>query len=116
MDFITCFPSTYKQHDSIMVMVDNLSKVAHFIAVKSRNSTSEVDHIFIWEIMILHDVPKMIVLDRDAMFTSKFWKEFFVGLGIELDFNTTYHSQTDGQRERVSRILEDMLRMYVMHQ
>ena len=64
----------------------------------------------------LHGVPKKIVSDKDAKFTSKFWKDFFVGLGTELAFSTTYHSQTDGQKERVNMILEDMLRMYVMHQ
>ena len=56
------------------------------------------------------------MLDRDVKFTSKFWKELFAGLEIELAFSTTYHPQTDGQTERVNEILEDMLRMYVLHQ
>ena len=64
----------------------------------------------------LHNVPKKIVSDRDAKFTSKFWKKLFAGLGIELAFNTTYHPQKNGQTDRVNKILEDMLRMYVMHQ
>lgn len=64
----------------------------------------------------LHGVPKNIVSDNNVKFTSMFWKELFVGLGIELVFNTFYHLQTDGHIERVNRILEDMLRMYVMHQ
>ena len=66
--------------------------------------------------VILHDVPKNIVSDRDVKFTSKLWKELFENLGIELAFGTTYHPQTDGQIERVNMILEDVLRMYVMHQ
>lgn len=66
--------------------------------------------------MRVHSVPWKIVSDKDAKFTSKFWKEFFVGLGIELAFSTTYHPQTYGQTERVNKILEDMLRMYVIHQ
>ena len=65
--------------------------------------------------MRLHGVPKKIVLDKDAKFTFKFWKEPFAGLGIELTFSTTCHPQTDGQIDRVNKILEDMLRMYVMH-
>jgi len=64
----------------------------------------------------LHGVLKKIVGNRDAKFTSKFWKELFAGLGTELAFSTTYHPWTNGQMERVTKILEEMLRMYVMHQ
>jgi len=66
--------------------------------------------------MRLHDAPNKIVLDRDAKLTSMFWKMLFAGLGTELAFNTTSHLQIDGKTERVNRILEGMLRMYVMHQ
>ena len=66
--------------------------------------------------MRLHGVPNKIVSDKDEKLTSKFWKELFVGLGKELAFITTYHLQTDGQTKRVNKILEDILRMYVMHQ
>jgi len=90
--------------------------VVDFVVVKSTNSTSEVVQIFIKEIVILHGVPKKIILDRYAKFTSMFWKELFANLGIELAFSTTYHPQKDGKIERVNQILEDMLRMYVMHQ
>ena len=72
--------------------------------------------MLIREIVRLHGVSKKIVLDRDVKFTSKFWKELFAGLGTKLAFSTTYHPLTDGQTERVNMILEDMLRMYVMHQ
>lgn len=66
--------------------------------------------------MRLHGVSKKIMLDRDAKFTSKFLKELFACLGTELTFHTTYHPQIDGHIERVNKILEDMLRIYVMHQ
>ena len=72
--------------------------------------------VFIREILGLNGVPKKFVLDRDAKFTSMFWKELFVGLGIELALNTTYHLQKNGQNESVTKILEEMLRIYVMHQ
>ena len=95
MDFITGLLRTSKKNDSIMV-VNRLSKVAHFIVVKSINSANEVSHIFIREIVRLHGVPKKIISDRDAKFTFRFWKEFFAGLGTELAFRTSYHPQTDG--------------------
>jgi len=74
----------------------------------------EVAQAFIREIVRLHGVLKNIVSNKDAKFTSKFWKELFVGLGTNLVLNTTY-PQTYLQTKRVNRIVEDMLRMYVMH-
>jgi len=116
MDFIIEFSKTVKQHDSIMVIVDSLTKVAHFIPVKSTLSTSDVAQVFIRDVVRLHGVLKNIVSERDAKFTSKFWKELFAGLDIELAFSTTYHPQKYVHTERVNMILEDMLRIYVMHQ
>eukprot|EP00253_Pinus_taeda_P020143 PITA_20143 len=116
MEFITGFSRMLTQHDSIMVVVYRLTKVAHFIPVTSTFSASNVAKVFIKDVARLHGVPKKIVSDRDAKFTSKFWKELFAGLGTKLAFSTTYHLQTDGQRNRVNKILEEMLRMYVMHQ
>ena len=62
----------------------------------------------------MHEIPKMIVSDRDLKFTLSFWKGLFKGLRMNLNFSTTYHPKNDGQRERVNRVIEDMLRMYVM--
>ena len=70
--FITGFSLTQKQHDSIMVVVDNLSKSAHFIPVKSTYKTIDVAEIFLKEIFRLHRVPKMVIYDRDVKFTSNF--------------------------------------------
>lgn len=91
IDFILGFPRTPRQHDEIMVVVDKLSKVANFVSAKSTNSTSEVGLIFIKEIIRLHGVPKNIVFNRDAKFTSKFWRELFASLGIKLVFSISYH-------------------------
>ena len=91
MDFITGIPRKMKQLDSIIVMVDRLSKVAHFIPVKTTYSSNEVAQVFIREIVRLHGIPKKIMSERDAKFTSKSWKELFSGLGTELAFCTTYH-------------------------
>ena len=68
------------------------------------------------EIFRLHNIPKTIILDRDVKFTSEFLKTFFTGLGTQIDFNTAYHFQMDGQTEWVNQVLEDMMHMYVMQQ
>jgi hypothetical protein len=116
MDFITGLPTSTKQNDAIMVVVDKLSKSAHFIPVKSTCKAIDIANIFMKEIFRLHGMPKEIVSDRDTKFTSNFWKSLMVGLETKLLFSTAYHPQTDGQTERVNQILEDMLRMHVMHQ
>lgn len=115
MDFIIGLLRTSRQHDVVMVVVDRLSKVDHFILLKTTYSTGEVTQVFIREIIKLHGVSKNIVSDRDVKLTSMFWKKLFVGLGTKLAFSTTYHPHTNEQIERVDRILEDILRMYVMH-
>jgi transposase InsO family protein len=68
------------------------------------------------QIFRLHGMPKEIISDRDTKFTSNFWKSLFASLETKLLFSTTYHLQTDGNIERVNQVLEDMLRMHVMHQ
>jgi hypothetical protein len=114
MDFITKLPRTYKNHDSIMVVVDKLTKVAHFIPVKFTHKTTNLADVYMREIARLHGIPKTIVSDRDLKFTSKFWKGLFNGFETNLNFSTTYHLESDGQTERVNQVIEDMLRMYVM--
>ena len=96
MDFITRLPMTWKQHDSIMVVVDKLTKVAHFILVKSMHKTNDIAKIFMKEIFKLHGLSKAIVFDRDVNFTSNFWKGLFADFGTKLNFSTAYHPQIDG--------------------
>ena len=97
-----------------MVVVEKLSKEAHFMSVKYTYKVVNIAYLFMKEIFRLHGIPKVIVLDRDAKFTGNFWKSLFKGLGTQLNFSTTYHPQTNEQSERVNQVLEDMLRMYVM--
>ena len=73
-----------------------------------------VAEIFLEEIFQLHEVPKMVISDRDVKFTSNFWNSLFTGLETKINFSTSYHPKTDGQTERISQAIEDMLRMYVM--
>nr|ABA97145.1 retrotransposon protein, putative, Ty3-gypsy subclass [Oryza sativa Japonica Group] len=110
MDFITGLPRTSSGHDSIWVVVDRLTKVAHFILVHTTYSGKKLAELYLAIIMCLHGVPKKIVSDRGSQFTSKFWQKLQEELGTRLNFSTAYHPQTDGQTERVNQILEDMLR------
>jgi hypothetical protein len=112
MDFIIGLPNTNKQHDSIMVVVDKLTKATHFVPVKTTHTSANIAEIFMKEISRLHGIPRTIVSDRDTKFTSNFWRGFFKGFGTNRNFSTTFHLQKDGKTERVNRIIEDMLRMY----
>ena len=105
---------TNKHHDSIMVVVDKITKAAHFILVKLTHKAANIVDVYMREIARLHGIPKTIVSDRDPKFTSKFQKGLFNGFGKNLSFSTTYHLESDGQIERVNQVTEDMLRMYVM--
>jgi hypothetical protein len=114
MDFITGLPRSDKGHDSIWVVVDRLTKVAHFIPVKTTHNGRELADLYISRIVSLHGVSKTIVSDRGTQFTSRFWAKLHEALGTKLSFSTTYHPQTGGQAKRVNQILEDMLRACVL--
>jgi hypothetical protein len=91
MDFITQFPRTDKHHDAIMVVVDKLTKYAHFIPMKVTHKETNVDDIYMREVAHFHGIPKTIVYDRDPKFTSKLWKGLFKWFITNLNFITTYH-------------------------
>ena len=112
MDFITGLPTVQGGYDSIMVVVDMLTKVSHLILVKTSYTASDVARVFVKEIYRIHGLPKRIVSDRDAKFTSKFWTSLFQAIGTQLCFSTAYHPQTDGQTKRVNQVIEDILRAY----
>ena len=111
MDFITGLPKNFKQHDSIMVIVEKLIKSAHFIMIKSTYKAVNIADIFMKEIFRLHDVPKVIISNRDVKFAWNFWKALFKGLGTQLNFSTAYHPQTDKKMKRVNYVLEYMPRI-----
>jgi hypothetical protein len=97
-----------------MVVVDNITKAAHFIPLKPTHREFDVTDIFLKEVAFLHGIPKTIVFDRDLKFTSNFWKGLFKGFETNMNFSTTYHPEFDGKTKRVNRVIKDMLRMYVM--
>jgi transposase InsO family protein len=110
MDFIVGLARTQLGYDSIWVIVDRLTKVAHSILVKTTFSGPQLAEVYMSRIVCLHGVPKKIVSDRVTQFTSKFWERLHQTLDTQLRFSSAYHPQTDGQTERVNQILEDMLR------
>lgn len=114
MDFITKLPRTSSGNNSIWVIVDRLTKSAHFIPVKEQFSLEKLTRIYLDNVVCKHGVPVSIISDRDPRFASNFWKSLQRSLGTNLDMSTAYHPQTDGQSERTIQTLEDMLRACVL--
>ncbi|KAM2088514.1 hypothetical protein ACFX1T_032585 [Malus domestica] len=114
MDFVYKLPRTQNGFDGIWVVVDRLTKSAHFIPVREKYSLNKLAQLFISKVVKYHGVPVNIISDRDPRFTSKFWIAFQEALGTRLLYSTAYHPQTDGQSERTIQTLEDMLRSSVM--
>ncbi|XP_071695126.1 uncharacterized protein [Rutidosis leptorrhynchoides] len=110
MDFICGLPKTVKRHDAIWVVIDRLTKSAHFLPIRMDYSVSKLSELFQQEIVRLHGVPSSIISDHDPRFTSRFWKGLHKAWGTQLKLSTAFHPQTDGQSERTIHILEDMLR------
>jgi transposase InsO family protein len=97
MDFIVGLPRTQAGYDSIWVIVDRLTKVAHFILVKTTYSGAKLGEPYMSRIVCLHGVPKKIVSDRGSQFTSKFWEKLHESMDTKQNFSSAYHPQTDGQ-------------------
>ncbi|GKD01479.1 putative reverse transcriptase domain-containing protein [Tanacetum coccineum] len=114
MDFVTKLPKTSNGHDTIWVIVDRLTKSAHFIPTRETDSMETLTRLYIKEIVSRHGVPISIISDRDSHFTSRFWQSLQNALGTQLDMSTAYHLETDGQSERTIQTLKDMLRACVI--
>jgi hypothetical protein len=110
MDFLVGLPRTRAGYDSIWVVVDRLTKTAHFIPVKTTYNSAVLAELYMSRIVCLHGIPKKIVSDRGTQFTSHFLQQLHEALGTHLKFSSAYHPQIDGQTERTNQILEDMLR------
>jgi transposase InsO family protein len=91
------------------VVVDRLTKSAHFIPMKVKDPMDKLARLYVQNIVCLHGVPSAIISYRDSQFTSRFWQSLQKEIGMELKFSTTFHPQMDGQFEPTNQILEDML-------
>ena len=114
MNFVTGLPKMPSGNDAIWVIIDRLTKSAHFLEYKAGLTPEKLAKLYIKEIVRLHGVPITIVSDRDTRFVSRFWKGVHAAMGTRLTFSTAFHLETDGQSERTIQTLEDMLRACVI--
>jgi len=112
MDFIDGLPPS-RQYNCILVVVDKLTKYAHFIPLRHPYTASKVAELFVDNIYKLHSMPQSLVSDRDPVFTSQFWQAVFKSTGTHLRMSTAHHPETDGQTERVNQSIECFLRCFI---
>ncbi|XP_062100939.1 uncharacterized protein LOC133806873 [Humulus lupulus] len=112
VDFMMGLPLTPLKHDTIRLIVDRLTKSAHFIPIRKDCKVSKLARLYVGNILRLHGLPSSIISERDPRFTSKFWRALQEALGTELNLSTAHHPQTDGQFERTIQTLENMLRSF----
>ncbi|GJX90114.1 putative reverse transcriptase domain-containing protein [Tanacetum coccineum] len=114
MDFVTKLPKTSTGQDTIWVIVDRLTKSAHFLPMKETDSMEKLTRQYLKEVVSRHGVPVSIISDRDSKFASHFWRSLNKALGTQLDMSTAYHPQTDGQSERTIQTLGIVAQLCVM--
>nr|GEX41086.1 reverse transcriptase domain-containing protein [Tanacetum cinerariifolium]GEX41582.1 reverse transcriptase domain-containing protein [Tanacetum cinerariifolium] len=111
MDFITKLPKSSQGFDTIWVIVDRLTKSAHFLPIRENDPLEKLARLYLNRIVARHEIHVSIICDHDGRFTSNFWKSFQKALGIDLSMSTAYHPETDDQSERTIQTLKDMLQM-----
>ncbi|GJV89869.1 putative reverse transcriptase domain-containing protein [Tanacetum coccineum] len=110
MDFITKLPRSSQGFDTIWVIMDRLTKSAHFLPIRENDPLDNLARLYRNRIMARHGIPTSIICDRDGRFTSNFWRSFQKALGTDISMSTAYHPETDGQSKRTIQTLDDMLR------
>ena len=121
IDFITDLPHSQEpltgvKYDSIMVVVERLTKWAYFIPFLRKATATDLAHVFMEKVFARHGMPAEIISDRDKLFTSQFWQSLMDILGTKHKLSTAYHPQTDGQTERTNQVLEQYLRCYLNYE
>ncbi|GKA32318.1 putative reverse transcriptase domain-containing protein [Tanacetum coccineum] len=114
MDFITKLPKSSHGFDTIWVIMDRLTKSAHFLPIRENDPLDKLARLYLNRIVARHGIPVSIICDRDGRFTSNFWRSFLKALGTEISMSTAYHPETDDQSERTIQTLKDMLRACVI--
>ncbi|GKA70460.1 putative reverse transcriptase domain-containing protein, partial [Tanacetum coccineum] len=109
MDFVTKLPRTQSGNDTIWVIVDRLTKSAHFLPMRETDPMDKLARLYLKEVVTRHGIPVSIICDRDPRFTSNFWRSFQKAMGARPAMSTAYHPETDGQSERTIQTLEDMI-------
>ncbi|GJZ84873.1 putative reverse transcriptase domain-containing protein [Tanacetum coccineum] len=109
MDFFTKLPKSSQGFDTIWVIVDRLTKSAHFLPIRENDPLDKLARLYLNKIVSRHAIPVSIICDRDGRFTSNFWRSFQKALGTDLSISIAYHPETDGQSKRTIQTLEDML-------
>ena len=114
MDFVTHLPWIPWRHDAVWVIIDRITKSAHFLVMHMTFTLEEFCRLYIRDIFRLHGVPMSIVSNRDSRLMAHFWKSFQKAMGTQLTMSTAFHLQTDSQSEMTIQVLEDMLRAYIL--
>ncbi|GJS00976.1 putative reverse transcriptase domain-containing protein [Tanacetum coccineum] len=108
MDFVTKLPRTSSGYDTIWVIVDQLTKSAHFLPMRDNDSIDKLSRLYLKEVVTRHEIPVSIICDRDPRFMSSLWRAYQKAMGTQLDMSMAYHLQTDRQSERTIQTLEDI--------
>ncbi|GJV53884.1 putative reverse transcriptase domain-containing protein [Tanacetum coccineum] len=114
MDFVTKPLRTQSGNDTIWVIVDRLTKSAHFLPMRETDPMDKIARLYLKEVVTKHGIPVLIICNRDPWFTLNFWRSFQKAMGTRLDMSTVHHPKTDGQSERTIQTLKDMLRACVI--
>ncbi|GJW22591.1 putative reverse transcriptase domain-containing protein [Tanacetum coccineum] len=114
IDFITKLPKSSHGFDTIWVIMDRLTKSAHFLPIRENDPLDKLARLYLNRIVARHGIPASIIYDRDGRFTSNFWRSFQKALGTDISMSTAYHPETDSQSERTIQTLEDMIRACVI--
>ena len=116
MDFLMPIPKSKNEHNAILVIVDRLIKMAHFISTTDKVTAKETAELFLQNVFRYHGLPDDIVSDCDPRFTSYFWKSLHKILGIKLLLFTAEHPQTDGQSEATVKIVQKLIRPFAFQE